>query len=183
MLPARETHSRRLISLTGFMGCGKSTIGRLLARQIGWHFADLDLQIAERARMSIPEIFDRRGEPAFREMETGVLQHVLGEAVEHHKPTVIALGGGTLTQPQNLALLRSHGCLTIWIECPIEELLSRCSRITNRPLFRDETSFRQLYEQRLPFYQQADYRLQNTGEALRVVEEILALGILERVRA
>lgn len=183
MPPAREIRSRRLISLTGFMGCGKSTVGRLLAAQIGWHFADLDLQIVERACMSIPEIFSRLGEPAFREMETEALKHIVGEAVEHDKPTVIALGGGTLTQPRNLALLHSHGCSVVWLECPIEELLSRCARITNRPLFRDEASFRQLYQERLPFYQQADYRVPNTGETLRVVEQILALGILERVSA
>ncbi len=165
------------------MGCGKSTVARLLARQIGWHCEDLDKRIVERAGRSVPEIFAQFGEPAFREMEHEELSRVVGEALEQEKPSVVSLGGGTTAQPPNLALLRQNGCVLVWLECPVEELLRRCAHITNRPLFRDEATFRQLYQQRLPSYKLADYRVDSAVEPLRVVEQILALGILERVPA
>jgi shikimate kinase len=86
-------------------------------------------------------------------------------------------------QPQNVALLREKGAVVIWLRCPIEELLQRCAHITNRPLFRDEASFRKLYEERLPFYELADYSVDSNIEPLRVVESILALGIFPKVTA
>lgn len=161
------------------MGCGKTTVGQLLARQMGWHFVDLDTVIEERAGLSIPRIFERMGEPGFRELEHEVLVRILGEAVTRERPTVVALGGGTFAQPQSSAALRDASCSIVWLDCPIEELLARCATITNRPLFRDEKSFRQLYEARLPFYQQADFRVDATAEPRRVVEQILAIGHFE----
>ena len=68
----------------------------------------------------------------------------------------------------------------IWLDCPMEGLLQRCVLMGDRPLFRDEASFRKLYEERLPYYQQADYRIESSGEPIRVVEQILALGIFDR---
>ena len=68
----------------------------------------------------------------------------------------------------------------IWLDCPMEDLLQRCVLMGDRPLFRDEASFRKLYLERLPYYQQADYRVESSGESLRVVEQILALGIFGR---
>lgn len=180
---AGKTRNPKLICLTGFMGCGKTTVGRLLARQLGWRFIDLDTRIEEASRLEIPAIFERLGEPAFRQMEYEALERSLGEALENGRPAVIALGGGTIAQPQSFALLRSRGCVLVWLECPLEELLARCAKISNRPLFRDEASFRALYQQRRPSYEQADYRVNGTGEPRRVVEQILAQGILERVNA
>lgn len=181
MPPAGEIQNRKLICLAGFMGSGKTTVGQLLARQMGWHFVDLDTAIEERAGLSIPAIFERMGEPGFRELEQEVLQRTLGEAAGRQRPTVVALGGGTFAQPQCFALLRGTGCAVIWLQCPIENLLSRCAVITNRPLFRDAASFRKLYEQRLPFYEQADFRVDGTPEPRRVVEQIVALGQFEKV--
>lgn len=175
-----ETRSRKLICLTGFMGSGKTTVGRLLARQIGWRFVDLDETIEARAGLNISSIFERSGEPAFREMEFETLTRAVGQAIDRDLATVIALGGGTFAQPQNLALLRSAGGAVVWLDCPVEELLARCAMMTNRPLFRDEVSFRQLHQQRLPFYEQADFRVDASADPRRVVEQILALGILER---
>ena len=68
----------------------------------------------------------------------------------------------------------------IWLDCPMESLLQRCVLMGGRPLFRDEASFRKLYQERLPYYQQADYRIESSGEPIRVVEQILALGIFDR---
>lgn len=165
------------------MGSGKTTVGRLLAQQLGWRFVDLDTQIEKRAALRIPELFERFGEPAFRKMEHEALARALGETAERSQAVVLALGGGTLTQPENLLLLREHAATLIWLDCPMEDLLARCARMTNRPLFRDEASFRALYAQRLPHYEQCEYRVESDAEPRRVVEQILALGILERVNA
>ena len=173
--------NRPIVCLTGFMGCGKSTVARLLARQIGWVHVDLDKRITEVTGLTIPEIFTGSGEPEFRKIEHEQLARVLGEAVEQRAPRIISLGGGTTAQPQNVALLREHGAVTVWLQCPIEELLQRCAHITNRPLFRDEASFRRLYLERLPSYELSDFRVESNTEPLRVVERILALGIFPKV--
>ncbi len=182
-MPAGDTRNLRFLCLIGFMGTGKSTVARLLARQVCWHFRDLDRQITDRAGLNVTEIFRRFGEPTFRDMEHQELKHILSAGVELGRRCVIALGGGTTAQPRNLALLREYGCVLVWLHCPVEELLRRCSRITNRPLFSDEAGFRKLYEERLPSYELADYRVESDVEPLRVVQQILGLGILERVPA
>lgn len=176
-----DVRLRKLVCLTGFMGSGKSTTARLLSSQLGWPQTDLDKRIAEAAGLAIPEIFARRGEPEFRAIESEQLARIAAETAETQKPRIVSLGGGTIAQPHNLALLREHGAVLIWLRCPIEDLLRRCAQITDRPLFRDEASFRRLYEERLPTYELADYRVDSHLEPMRVVEQILALGIFPRV--
>jgi len=178
-----DSSPRRIIGLTGFMGSGKSTVARLLARQVGWHYVDLDKLISDATGATIPEIFAKLGEPAFRKIERAQLEKTIGEAISLQKPRIISLGGGTTAQPDNIALLRDSGAVLVWLHCPIEELLSRCAHITNRPLFRDESSFRQLYQERLPAYELADFRVETNIEPLRVVEQILGLGIFPKVTA
>jgi shikimate kinase len=178
-----ENRLRKLVCLTGFMGSGKSTTARLLAGQLGWVNIDLDKRITEETNLSIADIFARMGEAEFRRTEHEQLARVLGESAATQKPRIVSLGGGTIAQPQNLTLLRDAGAVLLWLHCPVEELLLRCARITDRPLFRDEASFRRLYEERLPTYELADYRVESHGEPSRVVEQILALGIFPRVTA
>lgn len=180
---AIESGPGKLVCLTGFMGSGKSTAGRLLARQVGWPHVDLDARIEEAAGLEIPHIFAQRGEPEFRRMEHEQLVRAIGEAAEARHSRIISLGGGTTAQPQNLALLRENRAVLIWLECPLDVLLSRCVQITNRPLFRDEQSFRELYRQRLSFYRLADYTVDSNAEPVHVVEQILALGIFPKVIA
>ncbi len=175
--------SRKLLALAGFMGCGKTTVGRLLAERLGWHFVDLDTRIVERAGATIVEIFRQRGEPAFREVEAEALERALGETIEGNRSTVLALGGGTLTREENLERLRGAGAALVWLDCPIEELLERCAGVTDRPLFRDEASFRRLYDERLASYRQADYRVDASLAPAEVVERILALVRLTAVEA
>ena len=81
------------------MGSGKTTVGTLLARQLAWRFVDLDQRIEESAGLKIPEIFERLGEPAFRQIEADQLRAALGRASEHKEGAVLALGGGTYAQP------------------------------------------------------------------------------------
>ena len=147
-----EIRPRTLVCLTGFMGSGKSTVARLVGRQIGWQHVDLDKRISEAADQNIPEIFAKRGEPEFRRLEHEQLTRILGEAAEQQKPRVVSLGGGTTAQPQNLALLRqSRRDARSGSNAPSRNLLKRFAHIQDRPLFRDEASFRKLYQERLPF--------------------------------
>jgi shikimate kinase len=178
-----ETRPRRLICLTGFMGSGKSTTSRLLASQLGWPNIDLDKRISDSTGRTISEIFARAGEAEFRRLEHEHLKRVIAEALEEMKPRIVSLGGGTIAQPQNISILRENGAALIWLRCPIEELLLRCAQITDRPLFRDEASFRRLYEDRLPSYELADYHVESNVEPARLVEQILSLDIFPRVTA
>jgi len=174
---------QKLVCLTGFMGSGKSTAARMLSTQIGWPYIDLDKRITEAAGLTIPEIFARTGEAEFRRIESVQLARIVAESSETQRGRIVSLGGGTISQPQNLALLRDYGAVLIWLHCPVEPLLQRCAQITDRPLFRDEESFRRLYEERLPAYELADYRVDSNTEPSRVVEQILALGIFPKVTA
>jgi shikimate kinase len=160
------------------MGSGKTTVGALLARQLAWRFVDLDDLIEKAAGLLIPEIFERLGEPAFRQLEADQLRAALGRAQELKEPIVLALGGGTYAQAGAPEFLRASGIPVIWLDSPVEVLLARCMTMTGRPLFRDETSFRALHAQRLPSYQLADFRVDSITDPARVVAEILRLGIV-----
>jgi len=166
-----------VLCLAGFMGSGKSTVGARLARQLGWRFVDLDERIEAAAGITIPQFFERHGEPAFRQMEADQLRAALGRAFEHKEPTVLALGGGTYAQAGAPEFLRNAGVPVIWLDARMDVLLSRCMTMTGRPLFRDETSFRALYTQRIPSYQLADFRVDSSEDAAVAVAEILRLGI------
>jgi len=166
-------HRRKLIYLLGFMGSGKSTVGALLALQLGWPFIDLDAVIEAGQGISIREIFERAGEPFFRQIERAALSEV-----SKTEPAVIALGGGTVAQKGNMDFILETGGTTIWLDCSIEELHKRCEGMINRPLFRDPRMFAQLLDQRLPYYEKADYCVSTAGrEPQEVVEQILRLGI------
>ncbi|HXR98886.1 MAG TPA: shikimate kinase [Terriglobales bacterium] len=163
-----------LLVLVGFMGCGKSTVGKLLSASLGWRFCDLDERIEARAGLSIAAIFAKRGEAAYRQLESHELLNALGEA--RARRTVLALGGGTFAQPQNLEPIRQAGAATVFLEVGIEELLTRCSAMANRPLFRDEASFRGLYEYRLEFYRQARFTVPaGNASPAEVAERVLAV--------
>jgi shikimate kinase len=168
----------QILCLAGFMGSGKTTVGTLLARQLAWRFVDLDDLIEEAAGLRIPELFERFGEPAFRQIEADQLRAALGRSAESGGGTVLALGGGTYAQPGCPEFLSNARVPVLWLDSPLEVLLARCMTMSGRPLFRDETSFRILYDQRLPSYQQADYQIDGSGEPAQVVAEILRRGIV-----
>ena len=168
----------QVLCLAGFMGSGKTTIGTLLARQLAWRFVDLDDRIEQAAGLRIPEIFERLGEPAFRQIEADQLRSALGRALEQKESLILALGGGTYAQVGAPEFLRAAGVPVIWLDASLDVLLARCMTMTGRPLFRDEPSFRALYAQRLLSYQQADHRVDSSGEPARVVAEIVRLGII-----
>lgn len=159
------------------MGSGKTTIGTQLARQLAWRFVDLDDRIEAAAGLAIPQIFEKLGEPAFRQIEADQLRAILGRAGETKEPVVLALGGGTYAQPGCPEFLRNAGVPVLWLDSPIDVLFSRCMTMSGRPLFRDEESFRALHAQRVPSYQLADFRIDSSAEPAQVVAEILRQGL------
>jgi shikimate kinase len=163
------------IYLVGFMGSGKTTVGRLLAQRLGWEFVDLDAEIEQQAGKPISRIFDEEGEPAFRDLEYREVSRQTG-AVRGGGARVVALGGGAYVAERNRWKLEDAG-LTIWIDLDPEELWTRVSREADRPLAREAESFRALYAERRPTYELADYRVDGTQPPEAVVEDILALGV------
>ena len=162
--------------VVGFMGAGKTTIGRAVAEELGWHFADLDDDIEQGQQMTISEIFRTHGEPEFRRVETEALRKRVN-SIECGTPTVLALGGGTFVQPQNFELVENNG-VTIWLDCPYERILERVGQTSHRPLAEDPETFAQLYESRRAAYARADYRIDiASDDSAAAVVGILALPI------
>src|SRR5437667_6973677 len=156
-LPSRSAQSGlQVLCLAGFMGSGKTTVGTLLARQLAWRFVDLDQRIEESAGLKIPEIFERLGEPAFRQIEADQLRAALGRASEHREATVLALGGGTYAQPGCPDFLRASNAPVLWLDSPLAVLLARCMTTTGRARSGDGSCLRRIYAARLPSCQLAD---------------------------
>ncbi|MDX2269607.1 MAG: shikimate kinase [Bryobacter sp.] len=166
------------IYLVGFMGCGKSTVGKMLADEIGWRFVDLDDRIVEDQGLTINSIFEQFGEATFRGMETKAMEGLIRE-VHRGKATVAALGGGAFPWPGNREKLEDAG-VSIWLDTPMERIEERIARHTHRPLARDTERFRNLFQERLAAYAQADYQVKvDSDEAAEVVQKILALGLFD----
>jgi shikimate kinase len=166
------------IYLVGFMGSGKSTIGRLLAHRMGWSFFDTDDEIEAAEKTSITEIFEKRGESEFRRIETEILrQHALW--VERGRPAVLALGGGAFAQAENRRLLEDHG-LTVWLDCPFDIICRRTAHASHRPLARDPEKFAALYESRRESYALADIHVPiQSDDPADSVEAILRHPLLK----
>lgn len=164
------------IYLVGFMASGKTTVGRLLADRLGWRFADLDEEIETLHATTIAEIFDKLGEPEFRNIESAALRaHV--HSIERGRPTVVALGGGTFAQEENFALLEHHG-VTIWLDCPFETVRHRVGQASHRPLARDQHRLEKLFQARQAAYARADYRIPiESDDPLAAVEAVLELPL------
>ena len=164
----------RAIVLVGFMGAGKSSVGRALSERLGWRFQDLDDRIQAREGQTVADIFRDSGEGAFRRAEHAALQDFLAEA-ETGGPLILALGGGAFVEPANASLLESMAMPTIYLDASAEELWRRCgSDPVVRPLRSDESAFRQLYEVRRPKYLRAQLRVETGGREIEaIVNEIV----------
>lgn len=143
-----------VLVLIGFMGAGKSTLGRLLAKRLACPLVDLDSEIA-RIHGPIPELFTTRGESGFRAIEHHQLDLTLSGL---QRPSVLALGGGAFLQPANRELLARHAATTVFLDAPFEVLYARIADTAHeRPLAGDFERLRALYEQRRPTYLLADH--------------------------
>jgi shikimate kinase len=150
------------IYVVGFMGAGKSTVGRQLARRMGWNFFDTDAEIEAAEKCPITKLFAQRGEVEFRRIESAILkQHV--RWVERGRPAVLALGGGAYTISENRELLAENG-ITVWLDCPFEVVQQRVAQATHRPLARDPEAFAALYARRRDFYALADVHVSVTSD-------------------
>ena len=144
--------------LVGFMGSGKTTVGRRVAGELGWPFADLDGDIESGTGQAITAIFEALGEAEFRRLETAALERRV-RSVQYGHPLILALGGGAFTQPGNLELIRSGG-VSIWLDCPLDRIRERIQGQSHRPLAHDPARFEQLFHTRTAAYASADYRIQ-----------------------
>lgn len=166
------------VFLIGFMASGKTTIGRSLARLLGVRFIDLDGEIEARAGSTVREIFERRGEAAFRRLEREQLRVVaIGTPA-----SVVATGGGTATVPANRALIRETGT-SVWLDPPLPTILERLvEKGSDRPLFRDAEQVSSLYRERLAVYERSDIRIGiGAGEGPDEVAARIARRLEERV--
>ena len=169
------------IYLVGFMACGKSTVGRHLAHRMGWSFFDLDSEIEAAEKSAIAAIFDKRGEPEFRRIESEMLRrHV--QSIERGHPAVLALGGGAFTVPANRELIAGNG-VSVWLDCPLDAILRRLARQSHgpeRPLARDPEKFASLYHARRELYALADARVSiSSDDPDEAVEAILSHPVLQ----
>lgn len=157
--------------LIGFMGVGKTTIGRDLANRLGMPFYDLDDEIEGSTGRRIREIFAEGGEAEFREIETRVLRQIVG-----NDSGVIATGGGAFIKPENREIIRSAG-VSIWLDGATDQIIKRASD-DNRPLWHDEDQARALLAERLVHYRQADLRFElkrlSPEEAAKQIAKLLA---------
>lgn len=162
------------IALIGFMGAGKSAVGRELSRRIGWPRHDTDEMIRAQFGISIPDIFARHGEPVFREAETELLKTLrCGIA------GIVVTGGGIVLRTQNVQLLRRMGQV-VWLDADEEVLWQRVSKHSARPLLQTpdpHARFSELLRERLPLYgSAADYRINTTNNTIaQVTDEIIAV--------
>ena len=180
---ADDDQGIRVIFLVGFMGSGKTSVGRSLSHRLGWRFEDLDERIQKREGRSIAQIFRESGEEQFRQAEHVALRHLLQEL--DSTGVVVALGGGAFVQLQNRALTTAPGGRTVFLDAGVDELWRRCQDSVERPLREDEQHFRHLYERRLPHYRKASIRVDIGGKDVEsIAEEIIAtLGLKGRRRA
>jgi len=155
--------------LLGFMACGKTTVGPVLADRLGFAFVDLDEVIAKAAGESVADIIQGRGESVFRELEYRALRSCAGHEL------VIAGGGGSYIPSENRAFLRSAGVVGIFLNLPWSVLAARAAG-GDRPLWKDADGAQELFRRRLPIYREAEMILDLSGSEspLEIVDQIVS---------
>ena len=158
----------KAVYLCGFMGCGKTTVGKILAEKLKCDFFDMDEYIVEREKMKIPQIFAEKGEKYFRETETAVIK----ELSEKHG--IIACGGGAMLKKENAEIASENG-IVAYIDVPFEVCYGRISGDRNRPIVmsntKEELEF--IYDSRMPLYREnSDLTVSGDGTAAEIAERI-----------
>jgi shikimate kinase len=163
-----QTQAPSRLILTGFMGAGKSTVGAILARDLGWRFLDLDDVIEASSHLTVPEIFRDHGEANFRERERQALQQL-----NHEDNLVLALGGGAIESESTRALLfETPGNCLVFLDAPLAELLARCGMEAKvRPLLSAPEPLEDRLRRRMPHYRAAHVTVITTGLAPQEVAD------------
>jgi shikimate kinase len=168
----------RAIVLVGLMGSGKSSIGKRLAHALALPFCDADTEIELAAKLTIPEIFQRYGEPHFRDREAAVIARLLGNGVQ-----VLATGGGAYMNEGTRRGIQDHG-VSIWLKADLETLMRRVKRRSDRPLLKTgdpEATMRALMEQRYPVYALADLTVDSRDGPHDVAMESLIQALIRHL--
>lgn len=164
----------KTIYLCGFMGCGKSTVGKRLAQTTKRRFVDMDQWIVDHRQMSIPEIFRLEGEPAFREYETEAFRKL-----SCHSDLIVATGGGALLRQENSGIALSNGGMVVFLDLPFETCYSRIAGDSNRPNAsgRTKEELEILYNQRVPLYRaHSSHTVNASASPEKIVERILSIS-------
>ena len=168
-----ETEKRNIF-LCGFMATGKSSVGKCLASLMGMDYLDMDAVIEEEAGMSIPQIFSTRGEPAFRALESEMVERLTAR-----NGYVIATGGGTIVNPKNLALLKKSGTV-ISLTADLETILARVGSGEDRPMLKGEDLEKRitvLMDKRAQAYAQADIILDTSTLSIDEVAQHILISL------
>ena len=175
----REALGSRSIVLVGLMGAGKSSIGRRLAHRLGLPFVDADTEIEKAADLTIPEIFEKHGEPYFRAGEVRVVARILESG-----PQVLATGGGAYMNPETRARIRERG-ISLWLKAELDVLMKRVKRRGDRPLLKaddPQAVLKRLMDERYPVYAEADLTVvSREASHEEVVDDVLA-ALAEHLR-
>jgi len=170
------------VFLVGFMGAGKSSVGRALGQLLNWDFEDLDDRIERREKRSVAEIFRESGEVEFRRAERDALRDILDDLRGGRR--VIALGGGAFVHESNATHLKASNAPTVFLDAKVEELWQRCSKQAaeagaERPLLGSQTQFRKLYQVRRKSYKKASVMILTGNRSVQVIaaEIIKLLGL------
>src|SRR5437588_89464 len=158
------------IYLVGFMGAGKTTVGRELSARVGAPFFDLDELIESAEKSSIKDVFAAYGEAYFRKRERDVLR-----STRHLENAIVATGGGTFTFDENIQFIQSEG-LSVYLSAPYSLLRGRVGdKAQDRPLFRDDVAAHELYKNRIRYYRMSDVTLEIREEETpnEIVERLL----------
>ena len=170
----RRLEMRRSIVLTGFMGCGKSAVGRELAQMTGTTLIDSDEYIARTTAMTIPEIFEKKGERGFRDIESQCIREL-----SQSKGVIISLGGGAVLRRENIDLLRKN-CLVFRLKASVEKILRNTGGDVNRPLLKGKSraEIEAMMDYREPYYANCDYtvdvsRMYPNQSAKRILDIVM----------
>ncbi|MBL7995993.1 DUF559 domain-containing protein [bacterium] len=157
----------RHIYLCGFMGCGKTTVGRLLAEKLGFSFIDTDQLIEQNEKKAVTEIFAHSGEAQFREMENCAIEQL----IKSNQNTVIALGGGSLMRSENLNSIKKDGYL-VYLNTNLNVIAERLRSDSVRPMLQ-QAPIKTLYKQRRPGYEAADLIIKTQSLTPREVTQVI----------
>ena len=168
---------KRSLVLVGLMGAGKSTIGKRVAQMLGIPFIDADTEIEAVSRMTIPELFERYGEPEFRDLERRVIRRILRSG-----PKVLATGGGAFMNEQTRKAITRAG-VSVWLKADLDVLMERVSRKGNRPLLKTanpRATMQELMDKRYPVYELSDITVMSRDEkkdvmAGEVIDALVAM--------